>query len=379
MNICKNAKKCGGCQLQNLEYEEQLKLKMSRLNSLLSKYARVKPIVRAEQPEHYRNKVQAAFASRDGRVISGIYQSSSGRIVPCDSCMLENELADKIVVTIRDMCRPFKLKPYDMHTRRGFLRHVAVRYARATGEIMVVLVTAPGEFPSERSFVNELVRRHPEITTVIHNINPTSTALFLGKSSHVLYGDGYITDRLCELEFRISPRSFYQVNPAQTEKLYSTVKVFCNADGTQRIIDAYCGTGTIGLSLADTAHEVIGIEVNSDAVSDAKSNARLNGIKNARFIAADAADAMARLAARGEGADIVVTDPPRAGCSMKFLKSLLALAPKRIVYVSCEPETLARDLHTLTRDYRVKTIVPFDMFPYTRHVECACLLTRKQL
>lgn len=377
MNQCPNAKKCGGCQLQNLVYEDQLKLKMSQVNKLLSKYAHIKPIVRADQPEHYRNKIQAAFASRNGRIISGIYQSSSGKIVPCDSCLLENELADSIVVTIRNMCRSFKIKPYDLHTRCGFLRHVTVRYAHSSGELMVVLVTAPGEFPSERSFVNELVRRHPEITTVIHNINPSSTALFLGKSSRVLYGNGYITDSLCSLKFRISPSSFYQINSAQTEKLYSTVKKLCASDGTQRIIDAYCGTGTIGLCLADTVHEVIGIEVNSDAVNDARYNAQLNGINNARFIAADAADAMEKFAKQGESADVVVTDPPRAGCSMKFLKSLLLLAPKKIIYVSCNPETLARDLRTLTREYKVKTVIPFDMFPHTRHVECVTLLVKR--
>ncbi len=375
-NICPNAKKCGGCQLQNLEYSEQLKLKMSRLNSLLGKYARVKSIVAMENPEHYRNKVQAAFASRDGRVISGIYQSTTGRIVPCDSCMLENEAADKIVVTIRNMCKSFKIRPYDAKTGRGFLRHVTVRCGFSSGEIMVVLVSAPGEFPSERSFVNELVRRHPEITTVVHNVNPTKTPIFFGKQSRVLYGNGYITDRLCSLDFRISPRSFYQVNPIQTERLYSTVKKFCALGGNERVIDAYCGTGTIGLCLADSAAAVLGIEVNSDAVRDARSNARLNGIENAKFVEADAAEMMFSLAQRGESADVVVTDPPRAGCTVKFLKSLLSLSPSKIVYVSCEPETLARDLKTLTREYKVKTIVPFDMFPYTRHVECVCLLTR---
>lgn len=375
--ICPNAKKCGGCQLLNLEYSEQLKLKAARLNSLLGKYARIKPIVAMEKPEHYRNKVQAAFASRDGRVISGIYQSSTGRIIPCDSCMIENELADRIIVTIRNMCRAFKIRPYDAKSGRGLLRHVTVRYARSSGEVMVVLVTAPGELPSERSFVNELLRRHSEITTVIQNVNPTATPIFFGKSSRVLYGNGYITDSLCGLDFRISPRSFYQINPIQAERLYLTVKSLCGLDGTQRVIDAYCGTGTIGLCLADSSLEVLGIEVNSDAVRDARANAELNGITNAKFVEADAADALYELSERGESVDVVVTDPPRAGCSMKLLKSLLKLSPSRIVYVSCNAESLARDLHTLTRDYRVKTIVPFDMFPHTRHVECACLLTRK--
>ena len=374
---CPNAKKCSGCQLQNLTYPEQLKMKQARLVSLLGKFGHVNNIIGMDEPTHYRNKVQAAFGYRDGRVISGIYQSASGRIVPTDSCMLENESADRIVVTIRNMCKGFKIKPYDLRTGKGYLRHVMVRCGFASGEIMVVLVTADGEFPSKRSFVNELLRRHPEITTVVHNVNPTETALFLGTKSDVLYGDGYITDKLCSLDFRISPRSFYQVNTVQTEVLYSIAKKFASLKGDERVIDAYCGTGTIGLTMADKAREVIGAEVNEDAVRDAKENAKLNGITNAKFYAVDAGAFMEELAAKGEKADVVITDPPRAGCSMKFLKSLLKLAPERIVYVSCNPETLARDLRTLTKDgYKVKKIQPVDMFPYTGHVESVVCLAR---
>ena len=374
---CPNAKKCSGCQLQNLTYPEQLKMKQARLVSLLGKFGHVNNIIGMDEPTHYRNKVQAAFGYRDGRVISGIYQSASGRIVPTDSCMLENESADRIVVTIRNMCKGFKIKPYDLRTGKGYLRHVMVRCGFASGEIMVVLVTADGEFPSKRSFVNELLRRHPEITTVVHNVNPTETALFLGRDSEVLYGEGHITDKLCSLDFRISPRSFYQVNTVQTEVLYSIAKKFASLKGDERVIDAYCGTGTIGLTMADKAREVIGAEVNEDAVRDAKENAKLNGITNAKFYAVDAGAFMEELAAKGEKADVVITDPPRAGCSMKFLKSLLKLAPERIVYVSCNPETLARDLRTLTKDgYKVKKIQPVDMFPYTGHVETVVSLTR---
>lgn len=377
--VCPNAKKCSGCQLQNLTYPEQLKMKQARLVSLLGKFGHVNNIIGMDEPTHYRNKMQAAFGYRDGKVISGIYQSASGRIVPTDSCMLENEAADRIVVTIRNMCKGFKIKPYDLRTGKGYLRHVMVRCGFASGEIMVVLVTAKGDFPSKRSFVNELLRRHPEITTVVHNVNPTETALFLGRDSEVLYGEGYISDKLCGLDFRISPRSFYQVNPVQTEVLYSVAKKFASLSGEERVIDAYCGTGTIGLTMADAAREVIGVEVNEDAVRDAKENAKLNGITNAKFYAVDAGEFMSALAAKGEKADVVITDPPRAGCSMKFLKSLISLAPKRIVYVSCSPETLARDLRTLTKDgYKVKKIQPVDMFPYTGHVETVVCLSREK-
>ena len=378
MNECPHAKKCSGCQLQNLTYEEQLHLKQVKLIAMLGRYGHVSEIIGMDDPHHYRNKVQAAFGMKDGRMISGVYQSATGRIVPTDECLLEDRIADAIVVTIRKLCPGFKIKAFDLRTGRGFLRHIMVRRGFVTGEIMVVLVTAPGQFPSRASFVNELLRRHPEITTVVWNINPTETALMLGAQSEVLYGEGYIRETLCGLTFRLSPRSFYQVNPVQTEVLYSTARAYAALTGKETVIDAYCGTGTIGLSVAKDAGRVLGVEVNRDAVSDAKRNAEENGVKNIRFYASDAGEFMEKCAARGEKIDVVITDPPRAGCSPKFLHSLMTLAPKRIVYVSCNPETLARDLHTLTTKggYRVRKIQPVDMFPFTSHVESVVCLTR---
>ena len=381
---CPYAKKCGGCSLQNLPYEEQLHLKQAKLIKLLGRFGRVEEIIGMEDPTHYRNKIQAAFRSKSGKVVSGVYQSTSRRIVEVESCMLEDECAAPILATIRKLCASMKIRPYDLASGQGFLRHVLIRKGFVSGEIMVVLVTAKGEFRSERSFVNELLRRHPEITTVVRNVNPTDTPLFLGSESHVLHGDGYITDRLCGLEFRISPRSFYQVNPLQTEILYGKAREFAALTGSETVIDAYCGTGTIGLTMTTEANgcgrakAVIGVEVNRDAVTDAVENAKRNGITNATFHAADAGEFMEGMAARGETADVVVTDPPRAGCSGKFLHSLLKLAPARIVYVSCNPETLARDLYTLTKGgYKVKKIQPVDMFPYTSHVETVVRLERQ--
>ncbi len=376
--LCPHAKKCGGCQLQNLSYPEQLHMKQAKLIRLLGRFGRVSRIIGMDNPTHYRAKVQAAFRQKSGVVVSGVYQSSSGRIVDVEACLLEDAAAAPILRTIRRLCASMKIKPYDIPTGRGFLRHVLMRVSRTTGEIMVVLVTAPGEFRAERAFVNELLRRHPEITTVVRNINPTDTALFLGHESVVLHGEGVITDRLCGLSFRISPRSFYQVNPNQTEILYAKAREFAALSGRERVLDAYCGTGTIGLSMAADAHVIIGVEVNRDAVADACENAIRNGIQNATYIAADAGLYMKEAAETGEHFDVVITDPPRAGCSPAFLRSLLSLAPERIVYVSCNPETLAEDLYTLTRGgYRVKKIQPVDMFPFTGHVECVVLLTAK--
>ena len=385
---CPLYKKCSGCQLQNLPYEEQLHLKQAKLIRLLGRFGHVEEIIPMDDPTHYRNKVQSAFCNKSGRLTAGIYQSTTRKIVEVPpsmegGCMLEDLTATRIVATIRTLAPSFKLKPYDLATGRGFLRHMLIRRGFASGQVMVVIVTAPGDFPSCRSFVNELCRRHPEITTIVWNINPTNTPLFLGSESKILFGEGYITDQLCGLTFRISPRSFYQVNPVQTEILYNTARKFARLTGKERLIDAYCGTGTIGLTMASRegivgAKEIIGVEVNPDAVQDAKDNARRNGIESAKFYAADAGDFMRELALRGESADVVITDPPRAGCSREFLQSLLTLAPKRVVYVSCNPETMARDLGTLTRGgYKVKKIQPVDLFPFTEHCEVVVGLERK--
>ncbi len=379
MSNCPYAKKCSGCQLQNLTYKEQLQMKQVKVIRLLGKYCHVEEIIGMDNPYNYRNKVQSALAIKNGKTIAGIYQSTSNKIVEVENCMLEDKDATKIVATVKKLCPNFKIKPYDLNTGSGFLRHVLIRKGFTSGEIMVVLVTSRGEFKSKTSFVNELLRRHPEITTIVWNINPTSTALMLGNKSEILYGSGYIKDTLCGLSFRISPRSFYQINPIQTEILYSIAKEYASLTGKEKVIDAYCGTGTIGLTMAREAKEIIGVEVNSDAIRDAKENATLNGIKNAKFYNADAGDFMCDLASKNEKADVVITDPPRAGCSIKFLRSLLKLSPKRIVYISCNPETQARDLITLTKNgYRVSKIQPVDLFPHTNHVESVVCLTKNK-
>ena len=375
---CPHAKKCGGCQLTNLTYQEQLHMKQAKLIHMLGRYGHVEEIIGMADPTHYRNKIQAAFRSKNGKVISGVYQSSSRHIIEVESCMLEDACAAPILKTLRKMCVNFKIKPYDILSKQGFLRHVLIRKGFASGQIMVVLVTAKGDFKSARSFVNELIRRHPEITTVVWNINPSDTPLMLGNKSEILYGEGYITDRLCGLNFRISPKSFYQVNPVQTEILYATAKAYASLTGQERVIDAYCGTGTIGLCMADAAKEVVGVEFNKDAVADAVINAKQNGVTNANFICGDAGEFMTHMARQGEAVDVVITDPPRAGCSREFLQSLLSLSPARVVYVSCNPETLARDLYTLTKGgYKVTNIQPVDLFPYTSHVECVVGLVRQ--
>lgn len=375
---CPLAKKCGGCQLQNMDYPRQLKFKQASVEKLLGKFGRVGKIIGMENPYHYRCKVQAAFGTtRGGRIISGVYQSSSHRIVNVDSCMIEDEKADEIIVTIRSLLPKFKLRPYNEDTGAGFLRHVLIRKGYNSGQILVVLVTASSVFPSKNNFVGALLKAHPEITTVVQNINSKHTNLVLGDINKTIYGDGYIEDSLCGCTFRISPQSFYQINPAQTERLYSLAVEYAQLTGKEKVIDAYCGTGTIGIIASKQAGEVIGAELNASAVRDAKSNAARNNAGNIRFICADAGEFMRDMAQAGEKADVVFMDPPRAGSDKRFLSSVVTLNPDRVVYISCNPETLERDLRYLTsHGYEVKKMRPVDMFPFTHHIETVVSLVK---
>lgn len=377
-DACPLASKCGGCQLQNMTYERQLKWKQARSEILLKRFGKVSKIVGMASPYHYRNKVQAAFGrTKAGKIISGVYQSGSHRIVNVDSCMIEDEIADKIIVDIRSMLPEFKIKTYDEDRNFGFLRHVLVKRGFSSSEVMVVLVGAEARFPMKNKFTDALLKRHPEITTVIFNINPGKTNLVLGKREEILFGNGYIEDTLCGCSFRISSRSFYQINPVQTEKLYNKAMELAELDEKTSVIDAYCGIGTIGLVAAKTAGNVIGVELNPDAVKDAISNAKANNAQNAHFYCADAGDFMEKLALEGEKVDVVFMDPPRAGSTKKFIDSVVRMSPEKVVYISCNPETLARDLeYFIRKKYQIKRICPFDMFPHTNHIETVCLLIK---
>lgn len=379
-SFCPVAGKCGGCQLQNMSYERQLAFKEAKVIKLLGKFCHVDKIIGMENPYNYRNKVQAAFGrTKSGKIISGVYQSGTHRIVSVDECMTEDTIADKIIVDIRNMLPKFGIWVYDEDRHTGFLRHVLVKRGFTSGEVMVVLVGASAYFPMKKKFAAALLEMHPEITTVVLNVNPKDTNLVLGDREEVLYGNGYIEDTLCGRVFRISPKSFYQINPVQTEKLYGKAMELAELDKSTSVIDAYCGIGTIGLVAAKTAGNVIGVELNPDAVRDAISNAKRNNATNAKFFCADAGDFMQELALAGEKTDVVFMDPPRAGSTRKFIDSLAMMKPERVVYISCNPETLARDLVFLTRKgYEVKKICPVDMFPHTNHIECVCLMEKRR-
>ena len=377
---CKVAKKCGGCQYQGVSYKEQLKKKQKMVNALLSKYGKVEPIIGMENPYYYRNKVHAVFdRDRKGNIVSGTYEAKTHRVVPVENCLIEDKKSQEIIRTIRGLLKSFKIKTYDEDTGYGLFRHVLIRRGFKSGEIMVVLVLGSPILPSSNNFVKALRKEHPEITTVVLNINDRKTSMILGEREKVLYGKGFIRDELCGCTFRISSKSFYQVNPVQTEVLYNTAMDYAELTGKETVIDAYCGTGTIGLIAAKNAKKVIGVELNKDAVKDARINAKENGITNAEIYAGDAGRFMVDMASKNQKADVVFMDPPRAGSDEKFLSSVIKLGPKRVVYVSCNPETLARDLKYLTRHgYQAVKIQPVDNFPFCDHIETVVKLVRKK-
>ena len=378
-SACPVEKRCGGCQYLDMPYEKQLKMKQTQVRKLLEPYGKTYEITGMEHPYHYRNKVHAVFdRQKNGTIISGVYEEGTHRVVPVTDCKIEDEKADAIINDIRGLLKSFKIKTYDEDTGYGLLRHVLIRRGFKTGQIMVVLVLGSPILPSKNNFVKAIRKLHPEISTVIINVNDKKTSMVLGDKETVIYGKGYIEDELCGCTFRISSKSFYQVNPVQTEKLYEKAIELAGLTGKERVIDAYCGIGTIGLIASDKAKEVISVELNSDAVRDAIANAKRNGIKNVRFYNNDAGVFMRQMADAGESADVVFMDPPRSGSDEKFLSSVLTLHPKKIVYVSCDPTTLARDLKYLTKHgYKARRAIPVDMFPATEHCENCVLLERK--
>lgn len=376
---CSVSKKCGSCQYQGVPYKEQLAAKQKRMKKLLGKFANVKPIIGMDDPFYYRNKVHAVFdRDKKGNIICGTYEAKTHKVVPIEECMIEDKISQEIIRTIRDMLKSFRIKTYDEDTGYGLLRHVLVRRGFFTDEIMVVIVIGSPIFPSKNNFVKALRKKYPQITTVVLNVNDKKTSMVLGERDIVIYGKGYIRDTLCGCTFRISPQSFYQVNPVQTEILYKTAIEYAGLGRKETVIDVYCGIGTIGLVAAKRAKNVIGVELNPDAVRDARINAKENKITNARFYQGDAGEFMENMAENGEHADVVFMDPPRTGSDKKFMSSVIKLNPSRIVYISCGPETLARDLEYLTKHgYDVRKIQPVDMFSFTDHCENICLLTKK--
>ncbi|MEG1565512.1 MAG: 23S rRNA (uracil(1939)-C(5))-methyltransferase RlmD [Bacilli bacterium] len=374
--VCPVSTACGGCCFQNLSYEEQLKYKT---NKVLQSFLRiggldvtVKPTIGMTDPYHYRNKIQMPIGlDKQKRIVSGFYKAKTHEIVPISECAIEDKRTAPILTAIKSLMKDMKVTPYNEDMREGILRHVLIKTSLHFNQIMVVLVTNVDTFPSRNNFAKELVKMCPEVTTVVQNINTRDTNVILGFKENVLYGRGYIEDTVCDIVFKISSKSFFQVNPVQCEILYGTAIKLANLKKDDNIFDAYCGIGTIGLVAAKYVNSVTGIEIIREAIEDAKDNAKRNEITNASFFVDDASNIILETKY-----DVVFVDPPRKGLDESFVEALLSNAPNRIVYVSCDPSTLARDVKMLSECYHVEEIQPVDMFPFTYHVECVCLLTR---
>ena len=369
---------CGGCPMLSLPYEEQLRRKQARLEELLGEFGPVAPILGMEHPWHYRNKVISSFAWGPGKaLISGIYAQGTHRVVPVHECLLHREELDRAVAAVRQAAREFCYRPFDENRRTGLVRHVLCRHSLTTGEVLAVLVTASPVLPGARAFAARVKDLCPAITTLAQNVNPRPGSAVLGDREKILYGRGYIEDVLCGVKFRISPSSFYQINPVQTQVLYSAAISAARLTGKERVLDAYCGVGTIGLSAAAHAGSVVSVELNRSAAACAVDNAKANNIRNARFRCGDAAAFLDGMAARGEKLDVVFLDPPRAGSTPVFLDALCRVSPARAVYISCNPETQRRDLEYLAeRGWKVESVQGVDMFPHTEHIETVVLLSK---
>ena len=371
---------CGGCQLQHLSYEAQLVQKQKTVRDVMERIGKlpnvpVHPVKGMDNPWRYRNKSQIPFSERNGKVVSGFYKTRTHEIVDTDVCIIQGEEADELMATLKHELHIMGIEAYDERTHRGMLRHLIVRKARATGELMVVLVTRSKKFPQKEEAIALIKKVVPNVTSIMQNVNSQKTNVIFGNETILLHGKSFIVDTIGDIKFEISARSFYQVNAEQTEVLYDQALEYAQLTGGESVIDAYCGIGSISLFLAKQAKEVYGVEIVPQAIEDAKRNAELNSIDNAHFEAGPAEVIIPKWYEQGKRFDVLVVDPPRKGCDEKLLDTILKYKPKRIVYVSCNPATLARDLRILEDGgYCTKEVQPVDMFPSSSHVEAVTWL-----
>lgn len=372
--------KYGGCQLQHISYEGQLKFKEKQVRQVLTRIGKledviVHPILGMNHPWQYRNKAQVPVGEQDGKLISGFFKPRSHEIVDTDESLIQIPDVDKAIQVVKEICRELGVKAYNEETHKGDLRHIMARYGKQTGELMVVLITRTADLPYQKKLVEEIVSRLPKVKSIIHNVNSKRTNVIMGDKTKVLWGNEVIYDYIGHVRFAISALSFYQVNPDQTKVLYDKALEYAGLNGDEIVIDAYCGIGTISLFLAQKAKKVYGVEIVPQAIEDAKRNAELNEITNAEFAVGKAEDVIPNWYKQGIIADVLVVDPPRKGCDEELLQTIVEMKPKKIVYVSCNPATLARDLRILEDGgYHTLEVQPVDMFPQTTHVESVAVL-----
>ncbi|MBQ2744436.1 MAG: 23S rRNA (uracil(1939)-C(5))-methyltransferase RlmD [Lachnospiraceae bacterium] len=384
--VCPVARQCGGCQIQEMSYEAQLAFKEKKVQNNLERIGKIEPssyemctIIGMEEPYHYRNKAQFPVGTdRDGNIVTGFYAGRTHNIIPCDDCVIGDNINACILAIIKSHMKKYNIKPYDEEKHTGLVRHILIRRGFTTGEIMVCIIINGMELKGSSELVDEL-KAIEKMTSISLNINREKTNVIMGKTVIDLYGEGYITDYIGDVKFRISPLSFFQVNPVQTRKLYGKALEFAGLTGNEIVWDLYCGVGTISLFLAKSAHKVYGVEIVPEAIEDAIKNASLNNITNAEFFVGKAEEVVPKMYKEcGIDADVVVVDPPRKGCDEKLLETMIEMNPERIVYVSCDSATLARDLKYLRENgYEVKKVQPVDMFPHTGHVETVVLMSKK--
>lgn len=379
---CPNFSKCGGCVWRHISYDEELKIKSQKVRDAVERIGGIstefRPIIGSDRVNRYRNKAQFPVGKdKEGGAVIGFYAFHSHRIIDCDDCALQPEIFKTVMDVTRDFIERTNTDIYDESTGKGRLRHLYIRLGEVTNELMVCYVVNGNGLKQEDMLVKMLRESLPNLKTVVFNSNREKTNVILGNKNRVAYGKGYITDVLCRLKFKISPFSFWQVNRAQAEKLYSKAKEYAKLSGDEVLLDLYCGTGTIGLTMAQDCKQLVGVEIVEDAVNDAKANAEANEINNARFICADAPTAAEQLRKEGTAPDVVILDPPRKGCGEELVKTIRKMNPKRVVYVSCDPATLARDLKYFSENgYITHEVTPCDMFPRTAHCESVALLTK---
>lgn len=375
--------KCGGCVFSHMSYEAEIKIKADHVAECLKRIGGVspqmEPIIACESDRRYRNKAQYPLAYDGGEIKTGFYSPHSHRVVHCMDCLLQPAEFAGILEVFTEYIKKYSVSIYNEAEHKGLLRHIYLRFGEASGEIMVCAVINGKALPREEELVEMLTKAQPAIKSIVVNVNMENTNVITGKKCRTLWGGDFITDILCSLKFRISPLSFYQVNRIQAQKLYERAGEYAGLTGGETVLDLYCGAGTIGLTMAARAKEIIGVEIVPDAIEDAKINAEINGIKNARFICGDAGEAAEILKNEGVRPDVIVLDPPRKGCTAETLETAAQMAPARIVYVSCDPATLARDCAILGQlGYKAKKVTPVDMFPRTGHVESVVLLEKVQ-
>ena len=377
---CPIYKECGGCQLQHMSYEGQLKAKEKQVSDVLQRIGKlenvkVHPVIGMENPWRYRNKAQVPIGENEGGLIGGFYQQRSHQIIDMKACIIQQERNDEVVKKVKEICNINGVRAYNEQKHKGELRHIMARYGLKSGEVMVVLVTRTNELTGKKKIIEEIAKRIPGVKSIVQNINSKRTNVIFGDETKVLWGEEVIYDSIGDIKFAISARSFYQVNPEQTKVLYDKALEYADLTGEENVIDAYCGIGTISLFLAQKARKVYGVEIVPEAIEDAKKNAELNGISNVEFAVGEAETVIPEWYENGVVADVLVVDPPRKGCDDKLLQTIINMKPKKVVYVSCNPATLARDLRVLEDGgYQTVEVQPVDMFPQTMHVECVAQL-----